>query len=277
MSERVLVVIGVGGMGEAIARRLGSGRSVLLADYREATLMQLSAALTREGFKVSTRQVDVASRESMRALAQLAAAMGDVQQVVHTAGVSPVQASAEQVLRVDLYGVAVMLDEFARVIAQGGAGVVIASMAGHVQGIIPADIEQALMRTDTEALLDLPFLKAPGAANAGTAYAISKRANLLRVMAAASSWGQRGARINSISPGIISTPMQQEELSGASGERVRGLVAASALGRMGTTNEIAEAAAFLLSPMASFITGTDLLVDAGALASLRSMVPAARA
>ena len=276
MSERVLVVIGVGGMGEAIARRLGSGRSVLLADYRESTLMQLSAALSREGYKVSTRHVDVASRESVRALSQLAAAMGDVEQVVHTAGVSPAQASAEQVLRVDLYGVAVMLDEFAQVIAQGGAGVVIASMAGHVQGIVPADVEQALMRTDTEALLDLPFLKTPAAANPGLAYTISKRANLLRVMAAASSWGQRGARINSISPGIISTPMQQEELAGASGERVRGMIAGSALRRMGTTNEIAEAAAFLLSPSASFITGTDLLVDAGALASLRSMVPAAR-
>ena len=152
----------------------------------------------------------------------------------------------------------------------------IASMAGHVQGIVPQDVEQALMRTDTEALLDLPFFKTPPAANAGTAYVISKRANLLRVMAAAASWGKRGARINSISPGIISTPMQQEELAGPSGDRVRGMVAGSALRRMGTTNEIAEAAAFLLSPSASFITGTDLLVDAGALAFLRSSVHSAR-
>lgn len=276
MSERVLVIIGVGGMGEAIARRLGSGRKLLLADYRESTLERVSAALGREGYNVSTRQVDVASRESVRALAQLAAALGDVEQVVHTAGVSPAQAPAEVVLRVDLYGVAVMLDEFAQVIANAGAGVVIASMAGHVQGIVPQDVEQALMHTDSEALLSLPFFQTPPAANAGTAYVIAKRANLLRVMAASASWGKRGARINSISPGIISTPMQHEELAGASGDRVRGLIAGSALRRIGTVNEIAEAAAFLLSPSASFITGTDLLVDAGALAALRSAAPKAR-
>jgi NAD(P)-dependent dehydrogenase (short-subunit alcohol dehydrogenase family) len=202
--------------------------------------------------------------------------MGEVDQVAHTAGVSPAQAPAEMVLRVDLYGVAVVLEELAQVIAPGGAGVVIASMAGHVQGIVPADVEQALMHADTEALLALPFLKTPAAANPGSAYVIAKRSNLLRVMAASARWGQRGARINSISPGIISTAMQQEELAGPSGEMVRGLIAGSALRRIGTSMEIAEAAAILLSTSASFITGTDLLVDAGALASLRSRAPEAR-
>jgi NAD(P)-dependent dehydrogenase (short-subunit alcohol dehydrogenase family) len=268
-NEQVFVVIGVGGMGAAIARRIGSGRHVMLADANENMLERVSAELSAEGFTVTTRRVDVTSRESVRALAQAAAAIGDVMWVAHTAGVSPAQAPAQVVLRVDLYGVAVMLDEFAEVIARGGAGVVIASMAGHFPGVVPPDVEQAFLTVETEKLLGLPFVETPLAQNAGTAYVLAKRANVLRVLAASVRWGQRGARINSISPGIISTPAQQHELAGPSSDVVRGLVAGSALRRMGTPSEIAEAAAFLLGPSASYITGTDLLVDGGCVAAVR--------
>ena len=269
MEKNVLVVIGVGGMGLAIARRIGSGAKVLLADFNEETLAAAAEQLRVEGHDVAEQKVDVSDRASVAALADAAAELGPVLQVAHTAGLSPVQAPVEAIIGVDLLGVAHVLDEFARVVAPGGAGVVIASMAGHFAAdSMPLELAKALSLTPTEQLAELPFLaQLP---NPGAAYSIAKRANALRVQAAAGAWGQRGARVNSISPGIISTPMGAAELAGESDAQMRQMVGASATGRLGTPDDIAAAAAFLLdSRQSSFVTGTDLLVDGGAVAGVR--------
>lgn len=262
----VLVVIGVGGMGQAIARHLGNGRAVLIADFNEATLQAAAEGLRGDGYTVTTQLVDVASRESVRALATAATNLGAVRQVVHTAGLSPVQASPAAILRVDLLGVALVLDEFGAVIAPGGAGVVISSMAGHGAMALTAEQEMLLATTPTEDLLRLPFLAEKGL-DSGIAYSLAKRANHLRVQAASRAWGARAARINSISPGVISTPMGQEELAGEHGTHMRAMIDASPTGRIGTPTDIAHAAAFLLGSESSFVTGTDLLVDGGVVAA----------
>ncbi|WP_314149284.1 SDR family oxidoreductase [uncultured Leifsonia sp.] len=271
MSDDVVVVVGAGGMGETIARRIGAGRQVLLGDFNEELLGRLEGELSGDGFAVTTQRVDVSSRESVAALAARAAQFGRVTTVVHTAGLSPVQAPVGAILNVDLLGVAISLDEFARVIAPGGAGVVIASMAGTMAaGQLAAELEGALALTPTDELLSLPFLAEGAVADSGAAYGIAKRANQLRVQAASLAWGERGARVNSISPGVISTPMGQAELAGDSGAMMRGMIAASGTGRVGTPTDIAAAAEFLLGPNATFITGTDLLVDGGVVAAVRS-------
>lgn len=258
-------------MGEIIARRQGSGRHVVVADFNPDTLERVAERLRGDGFDVTAMPVDVSDRDSVHALADSADALGPVTQVVHTAGLSPVQASVEAILRVDLLGVALCLDAFSRVIASGGAGVVIASMAGTMAvGQFPTEMEGALALTPAEALLSLPFLAAGAVPDPGAAYSIAKRANQVRVQAASLAWGARGARVNSISPGVISTPMGQQELAGEAGAFMRAMVDASATKRLGTPNDIAAAAAFLLGPEASFITGTDLLVDGGVIAALRS-------
>jgi NAD(P)-dependent dehydrogenase (short-subunit alcohol dehydrogenase family) len=265
----VLVVIGVGGMGQAIARRLGAGKTVLLADFNEDTLAAAADALTADGHNVASRVVDVSSRESVAVLAQQASALGRITQVAHTAGLSPDQAPAAAILAVDLVGVALVLEEFGAVIAAGGAGVVVSSMSGHMSPL-PTEQEEALALTSADELLALPFISAEAITHSGIAYAIAKHGNLVRVRAASLLWGRRGARINSVSPGVISTPMGRQELSSPSGEFMRGLVEASGTGRLGTAEDIAAAAAFLLGGDSSFITGTDLLVDGGVIAALRS-------
>ena len=268
MSPQVVVVIGAGGMGLAIARRCGSGRTVLLADFDDGTLQAAAAALQGEGHTVETQRCDVSSRADVFALAQTAAALGSVHHVVHTAGLSPAQASAEAILRVDLLGTALVLDEFGRVVASGGAGVVIASMAGHMAANLTPEQEQQLASAVPEDLLDLSFSSPDTVSDPGLAYGLAKRGNHLRVRAAACTWGDAGARLNSISPGIISTSMGQQELASPQGTIMRALLSASCTGRLGTPDDIAAAASFLLGPDASFVTGTDLLVDGGAVAGL---------
>ena len=277
MDEDVLVVIGAGGMGRAIARRLGSGRQVLLADFDADALNTAADLLRGAGQQVTTRSVDVSDGASVASLADAAADLGRVTHVAHTAGLSPVQASTEAILRVDLLGVALVLDEFARVVAPGGAGVAIASMAahipaGHMSGALPPERENALASTPTRELLQLPFLEPGAVGDPGSAYALAKRANVLRVQASAAAWGDRGARINSISPGVIATPMGQQELAGEAGEQMRAMVDMSATKRLGTPEDIAAAAAFLLDPGSGFITGTDLLVDGGVVPAVRALM-----
>lgn len=268
-ADDVLVVIGAGGMGEAISRRMGAGRTVLLADANQELLERVAAALTDDGFTVESGRVDVTSRESVAALASRAAALGTVRSVAHTAGLSPVQASAEAILAVDLAGVAYSLDEFGAVIARGGAGVYISSMAGTITaGSLTTDVETALATTPTDRLMDLPFLGPESVADPRTAYGLAKRGTQLRVQAASSAWGLRGARVNSVSPGVIATAMGRQELAGASEAVMHRLIEQSATGRLGTPSDIANAAAFLLGPEATFIAGTDLLVDGGAVAGL---------
>jgi NAD(P)-dependent dehydrogenase (short-subunit alcohol dehydrogenase family) len=271
MVDEVLVVIGAGGMGQAIARRQASGRRLVLADFDEPALDRTADVLRGEGYRVDAHVVDVSSAQSVTDLAAAAAAAGPVVQVVHTAGLSPAQATADRILRVDLLGVAHVLDAFGAVVAPGCAGVVIASMAGSLSaGRLPAELEGALALTPTEQLLDLPFWGDQAFADPGAAYGVAKRANQLRVQAASLAWGARGARINSVSPGVISTPMGQEELDGESGAQIRAMVDASGTERLGTSGDIANAVAFLLGPESSFVTGTDLLVDGGVVAAVRS-------
>lgn len=269
IQKNVVVVIGVGGMGQLIARRQGAGRRLVIADFDEKALSTVATTLSGEGFDVTSMTVDVSDAGSVEALAANAAELGPVTEVIHTAGLSPSQAPKDAILAVDLLGVAHMLDAFGSVIAPGGAGVVIASMAGlFAQGRLPAETEAALASTPTDELAQLPiFEQLP---DAGQAYSIAKRANQVRVAAASIAWGVRGARINSVSPGVISTPMGAEELASEAGAGMREMINASGTGRIGTPTDIAAATAFLLSSEASFITGTDLAVDGGVTAAVRS-------
>ena len=265
----VVVVIGAGGMGQAIARRQGTGKTVLLADFNDATLEEAADAMRGDGYTVITARVDVATRASVRALAATAAEAGAVTQVAHTAGLSPEQAPVEAILAVDLVGVALVLEEFGRIVAPGGAGVVISSMAGHMGAPLTAEQEARLTATDADELLRLPFLDGHSF-NPGSAYSLAKRVNHLQVRTASHSWGARGARVNSISPGVIATPMGRQELDGGNGAQIKAMVQNSGTGRLGTPTDIADAAAFLLGPTASFVTGTDLLVDGGVVPVIRA-------
>jgi NAD(P)-dependent dehydrogenase (short-subunit alcohol dehydrogenase family) len=269
MNAQVLVIIGAGGIGQAIARRQGSGKTILLADFNGTTLTAAADALRAAGHTVTTQPVDVSSQESVAALAAAAQALGDVVQVVHAAGVSPVQATAQAILAVNLFGTAVVLDEFGAVIAPGGSGIVISSMAGYM---LPRDPvrDQQLAQARTDELLELPFLTPESVPHSDAAYALARRANHVRVQAASLRWGERGARVNSISPGIILTPLAQDEMSGPRAEGYRRMIDISPARRVGTADEVASAAAFLLGPEASFITGSDLLIDGGVIPALRA-------
>jgi NAD(P)-dependent dehydrogenase (short-subunit alcohol dehydrogenase family) len=266
--KEVLVIIGAGGMGLAIARRVGAGRVIMLADVSKSCLTAAAETLSTDGHQVLTQDVDVTSRTSVADLANTAASAGRVTALVHTAGLSPQQASADAVLAVDLLGVALTLDEFGRVIEPGGAGVVIASMAGHLYPALDAEVQRQLATTPPEGLLDLEACS--GIADSRQAYPFAKRANQIRVAAAASAWGQRGARINCISPGVISTAMGRLELNGESGGLMQTMVDNAGLRRIGTPEDIAAATEFLLGPSAAFITGVDLLVDGGVIAAIQT-------
>ncbi len=270
MQSDVIVIIGAGGIGQAIARRQGFGKIVLLADNNSRVLDEAATSLTHASYNVETLAVDVTSQPSVRALADKAVSLGNVTQVINTAGLSPNMAPPEKILAVDLYGVALVFDEFERVIAPGGCGIVISSMAGHMPAPLPPEQEQALAFTPTQELLALPFLSTDAVRDSMQAYGIAKKANHLRVQAASLSWGERGARVNSISPGIIATPLAQHEMDSESGPIYRAMIAASPAKRMASADEVASAAAFLLGPEASFITGSDLLMDGGVIPAMRA-------
>ena len=210
----------------------------------------------------------MSSGESVAALAAEADALGTVINVVHTAGLSPAQATPEAIIAVDLVGTAYVLEEFGRIIARGGSGVVISSQAGHMLPALPQEQNDALSRTPASELDQLPFLQPDTITNSGIAYAMSKRANTLRVQAASVEWGDRGARLNSLSPGIIMTPLARDELNGPGGEGYQQMIRASASGRVGTPDEVGAAAAFLMGRDGSFITGADLLIDGGVIAAI---------
>lgn len=267
LRREVLVVTGAGGMGVAVARRLGAGRAVVLADVDDAQLERVSTALRADGYDVHTERVDVSSRPDVSKLAASAADRGRLRAIVHTAGVSPVQATSQQIVDVDVVGTALVLDEFEQYVEPGTVAVCIASMAGTMTTLAP-DVLQLLALTPTDDLRTLPVLD-PDSMDPGSAYGIAKRANHVRVQAASVPWGRRGGRVCSISPGIISTPMGEAELAGPFGDFMRGLVEMSGTQRKGTPEDIAAAVEFLVSPQASFITGTDLLVDGGVVAAMR--------
>lgn len=263
----VIVVIGAGSIGQAIARRVSAGKHVLLADLRQENAEAAARTLEEAGFDVSTATVDVSSRVSVRALVEKAAPIGEISGLIHAAGVSPTQASPETILKVDLYGTALVLEEFGKVIAKEGAGVVIASMSGHRLSPLPVDQNKALATTPVEELLSLPFLQPSQVTDSLHAYQISKRGNSLRVMAEAVRWGKRGARVNTISPGIIITPLAKDELTGPRGPGYRRMIDVSAAGRAGTPDEVGAVAALLMGPHGGFITGSDFLIDGGVTAA----------
>jgi NAD(P)-dependent dehydrogenase (short-subunit alcohol dehydrogenase family) len=265
--SNVIVVIGAGSIGQAIARRVSAGKHVLLADLRQESADAAAKTLKDAGFSVSTATVDVSNRASVYALVQKAVALGDVTGVIHAAGVSPTQASPTTILGVDLYGTALVLEAFGNVIAQGGAGVVIASQSGHRLGALTAEQDKALAMTPTDELLALPMLLPDQVKDSLHAYQLSKRGNSLRVMAEAVRWGKRGARLNTISPGIIITPLANDELAGPRGDGYRRMIGLCPVGRAGTPDEVGTVGALLMGPEGAFITGSDFLMDGGVTAS----------
>ena len=263
----VTVVIGAGQIGQAIARRVSAGKHVLLADLHKANADAAAEVLANAGFDVSSATVDVSSRESVHAFAETAAALGDITGVIHAAGVSPSQAKPEAILAVDLYGTALVLEEFGNIIAAGGSGVVIASQSGHRLGALTAEQDAALAMTPADELLSLPMLQPDQVTDTLHAYQLAKRGNSLRVMAEAVRWGRRGARVNTISPGIIITPLARDELTGPRGEGYRRMIELSPARRAGTPDEVGTVGALLMGPDGAFITGSDFLLDGGVTAS----------
>jgi NAD(P)-dependent dehydrogenase (short-subunit alcohol dehydrogenase family) len=267
--SHVIVVIGAGSIGQAIARRVSAGKHVVLADLHQANADAAAEVLGNAGFEVSTTTVDVSSRASVHALVETATALGDITGVIHAAGVSPSQASPATILAVDLYGTALVLEEFGSVIAAGGAGVVIASQSGHRLPALTAEQDRALAMTPTDELVDLPMLQPEVVTDSLHAYQLSKRGNALRVMAEAVRWGKRGARVNTISPGIIITPLAKDELTGPRGEGYRRMIELCPAGRAGTPDEVGTVGAVLMGADGGFITGSDFLMDGGVTAAYR--------
>jgi NAD(P)-dependent dehydrogenase (short-subunit alcohol dehydrogenase family) len=263
----VTVLIGAGSIGLAIARRVSTGKHVLVADLRQANAEAAAEVLRNSGFATTTAEVDVSSRVSVEALAAAASAIGAITGVIDAAGVSPSQASPQTILGVDLYGTALVLEVFGDVIACDGAGVVIASQSGHRLGALSEAENATLATTPADDLLALPFLQPDRIKDSLHAYQLSKRGNALRVMAEAVRWGKRGARINTISPGIVITPLAEDELSGPRGEGYRRMIDLCPAGRAGTPDEIAHLAALLMGRDGAFITGSDFLIDGGVTAA----------
>lgn len=264
--SQVVVVVGAGSIGQAIARRVSVGKTVLLADLRTENAEAAAKVLSDAGYATQTTGVDVSSRESVEALVAAAAALGEVTSLIQAAGVSPSQAPIETILKVDLYGTALLLEAFGNVIAKGGSGVVISSQSGHRMGPLTVEQNHQLATTPVKELLELPFLQPGKVQDTLHAYQLSKRGNGLRVQAEAVRWGRRGARINAISPGIVMTPLANDELKGPRGEGYRKMIESSVAGRAATPDEIANVAALLMGADGAFITGSDFLIDGGTTA-----------
>ena len=265
----VAVLLGAGSMGTAILRRVAAGKKLLLGDISEANLKRTADELKYSGYDVETCVVNALERESVEAFARKAASLGPVKYFIDTAGASPSQARPEHILKLDMVGTGYAIDAFGKVMAPGGAGLVISSQTGYMYNT-PHETEQEILNTPTEALMDLAFIKDIAMQNSGWAYMIAKRVNHLQVMkAAATTWKTRRARINTLSPGVIVTPLAYDEFN-AAGEGYQRMIDASAAERTGTSDEIAEAGAFLLGEHAGFITGTDLLIDGGTIAAIRT-------
>lgn len=266
---QVNVILGAGSIGQAIARRVSAGRHVVVSDLRLEAAQAAAETLADAGFDVSATAVDVSSRDSVHNLVATATAAGDVMGVIHAAGVSPSQAPPATILSVDLYGTALVLEEFGAVIAPGGSGVVIASQSGHRLPALSLVQDAALATTPVEELLSLPMLQPDVVTDPLNAYQIAKRGNVLRVQAEAVRWGERGARVNAISPGIVITPLARDELTGPRGEGYRRMLELCPVGRAGTPDEVGTVGQLLMSDQGAFITGSDILMDGGVTASYK--------
>jgi NAD(P)-dependent dehydrogenase (short-subunit alcohol dehydrogenase family) len=262
----VIVLIGAGSIGQAIARRVSAGKHVLISDIDLGKAEVAAKIFIDAGFNVSTARVDVASRKSVDELVEKAVSIGKISGLIHAAGVSPSQASVKTILEVDLLGTASVLEAFGTVVEKGCSGVIISSQSGHRLPALSIEEDRLLALTPSEELLELSLLKVENINDSLHAYQLSKRANSLRVRAEAVRWGKRGARINAISPGIIITPLANDELAGSRGDLYRKMIQTSPVGRAGTPDEVGSVASFLMGQDGTFITGSDVLMDGGVTA-----------
>lgn len=267
MNKEVMILTGAGQIGMAIARRMGYGMKIVVGDRSEENSNAICTTMNNAGFDAVPFHMDLSSRESIRSLIAEAQKYGEISMLVNAAGVSPSQASIETILRVDLYGTAVLLEEVGKVIESGGTGVTISSQSGHRMPALTREQDRMLATTPTEELLSLDMLRSENINDTLHAYQMAKRCNVKRVMAEAVKWGERGARINSISPGIIVTPLAIDEFNGPRGDFYKNMFAKCPAGRPGTADEVANVAELLMRPQGAFITGADFLIDGGATAS----------
>ena len=263
----VMILTGAGQIGMAIARRRGYGKKIVMGDKNFENAKAIAEIMNNAGFDVEPVEMDLSSRESILQLIDKALSYGEIKMLVNAAGVSPSQAPIEAILKVDLYGTAVLLEEVGKVIAEGGVGVTISSQSGHRMKQLTPEEDEQLAITPTEELLNLEILQPKNITDTLHAYQMAKRCNEKRVMAEAVKWGERGARLNSISPGIIVTPLAIDEFNGPRGDFYKNMFAKCPAGRPGTADEVANVAELLMSPAGAFITGADFLIDGGATAS----------
>lgn len=267
MKQDVMVLTGAGQIGMAIARRMGYGKKIIVGDKKMENAEEIARIMNNAGFDVVPLEMDLSSRDSILNLIGEARKYGEISMLINAAGVSPSQASIEAILKVDLYGTAVLLEEVGKVIKEGGVGVTISSQSGHRMPTLTVDEDEQLATTPTGKLLSLDILQPQNIRDTLHAYQMAKRCNVKRVMAEAVKWGERGARINSISPGIIVTPLALDEFNGPRGGFYKNMFAKCPAGRPGTADEVANVAELLMSDRGAFITGSDFLVDGGATAS----------
>lgn len=267
MKKDVMILTGAGQIGMAIARRMGYGMKIIIGDKKPENGAAIARIMNEAGFDAEALEMDLSSRESIKKLIAKAQEYGDITMLVNAAGVSPSQAPVEAILKVDLYGTAVLLEGVGQVIKEGGVGVTISSQSGHRMPALTPEEDEQLACTPTEELLNLTILQPENIRDTLHAYQIAKRCNEKRVMAESVKWGEKGARINSISPGIIVTPLAIDEFNGPRGDFYKNMFAQCPAGRPGTADEVANVAELLMSDKGAFITGADFLIDGGATAS----------
>ena len=267
MKKEVMIVTGAGQISMAIARRIGFGKKIILGDKKLENANAIAKTMNEAGFDVIPFEMDLSSRESILAIIAEAQKYGEIKYLVNGAGVSPSQAPIETILKVDLYGTAVLLEEVGKVIAEGGCGVTISSQSGWRMPQLTVEEDRQLATTPTEELLSLPLLRKENIRDTLHAYQMAKRCNEKRVMAECVKWGQRGARLNDIAPGIIVTPLAIDEFNGPRGDFYKNMFAKCPAGRPGTADEVANVAELLMSDAGAFITGSTFLADGGATAS----------
>ncbi|WP_308015718.1 SDR family oxidoreductase [Priestia aryabhattai] len=258
---------GTGQIGMGIARRIGFGKKIIVGDKNLENAKTIAKVMEEAGFDVLPVETDISSRESILNLIAEGQKYGEITALINAAGVSPSQAPIEVILKVDLYGTAVLLEEVGKVIAPGGVGVTISSQSGYRMPQLGTEIDEQLATTPTEELLSLDVLRPENIRDTLHAYQMAKRCNVKRVMFESIRWGEKGARLNSISPGIIVTPLAIDEFNGPRGEFYKNMFAKCPSGRPGTADEVANVAELLMTPQGAFVTGSDFLIDGGATAS----------
>lgn len=266
-NKDVIILTGAGQIGMAIVRRMGYGKKIVIGDKKPENAQAIAKIMNDAGFDVVAMEMDLSSRDSIKNLIVEAQKYGEISMMINAAGVSPSQAPIKSILEVDLYGTAVLLEEVGKVIKVGGVGVTISSQSGHRMPALSAEVDEQLATTPTEELLDLNILQPENIRDTLHAYQLAKRCNVKRVMAQAIKWGERSARINSISPGIIVTPLAIDEFNGPRGDFYKNMFVKMPAGRPGTADEVANVAELLMSDKGAFITGADFLIDGGATAS----------